>query len=94
MVKDKDYALQIESYVLTFCTVFRSVFTSDFSFSLVVLVWVYTLCTTLIFCLLNFIDNNYTIPEITFFVCCTFFSTCYIRLSIFKIPLILLLFYL
>lgn len=58
---------------------------STFSTSFVVLVWSFTVITTLIVWSLNFVGTKYTIPEITYFMCYGLLSTRYIRLATFKI---------
>lgn len=58
-------------------------FQSNFSFSFLVLV--YIVLTTLIVWPLNFVNTNYTVPKMTYFVCRRFLSVRHICVSTFKI---------
>lgn len=76
------HKVQVESCFLLYHFLF---WISDTSVLLVVLVWVYTVLTTLITWPLTFVDTNYMITKIIFSARCTFLSTYYIRLCTFEI---------
>lgn len=52
--------------------------------SFLVLIWIYIVPIMLIVWFLHFGDINYTMSEITYFICHVFLSTCYIHLSNFE----------